>query len=58
MEETLYRELRRAAREAGSIGVLMIDLDRFKALNDAFGHATGDVALRTIADYLKAGDPW
>lgn len=55
MEETLYRELRRAAREDGSVGVLMIDLDRFKALNDAFGHATGDVALRTIADYLKAG---
>jgi diguanylate cyclase (GGDEF)-like protein len=55
MEETLYRELRRAAREDGSVGVLMIDLDRFKALNDAFGHATGDVALRTVADYLKAG---
>jgi diguanylate cyclase (GGDEF)-like protein/PAS domain S-box-containing protein len=55
MEETLYRELRRAAREDGSVGVLMIDLDRFKALNDAFGHATGDVALRTIADYLRAG---
>jgi diguanylate cyclase (GGDEF)-like protein/PAS domain S-box-containing protein len=55
MEETRYRELRRAAREDGSVGVLMIDLDRFNALNDAFGHATGDVALRTIADYLKAG---
>lgn len=54
MEESLYRELRRAAREEGSIGVLMIDLDEFKALNDAYGHATGDVALRTIADYLKA----
>ena len=54
MEESLYRELRRATREEGSIGVLMIDLDEFKALNDAYGHATGDVALRTIADYLKA----
>lgn len=54
MEESLYRELRRAAREEGSVGVLMIDLDNFKALNDAYGHATGDVALRTIADFLKA----
>ena len=53
MEESLYRELRRSARETGGIGVLMIDLDRFKALNDSFGHATGDVALRTIADFLK-----
>jgi diguanylate cyclase (GGDEF)-like protein/PAS domain S-box-containing protein len=53
MEESLYRELRRSARETGGIGVLMIDLDRFKALNDAYGHATGDVALRTVADFLK-----
>jgi diguanylate cyclase (GGDEF)-like protein len=53
MEESLYRELRRSARETGGIGVLMLDLDRFKALNDTYGHATGDVALRTIADFLK-----
>ena len=53
MEESLYRELRRSARETGGIGILMIDLDHFKALNDTYGHATGDVALRTIADFLK-----
>ena len=53
MEESLYRELRRAAREEGSVGVLMIDLDRFKELNDAFGHAAGDAALRAIGKVLE-----
>jgi diguanylate cyclase (GGDEF)-like protein len=53
MEESLYRELRRAAREGGSVGVLMVDVDHFKELNDAYGHAAGDVALRTIGEFLK-----
>jgi diguanylate cyclase (GGDEF)-like protein/PAS domain S-box-containing protein len=53
MEESLYRELRRAAREEGSVGVLMIDLDRFKELNDAFGHAAGDAALRAVGKILE-----
>ena len=53
MEESLYRELRRAAREEGTVGVLMIDLDRFKELNDAFGHAAGDAALRAIGKILE-----
>ena len=53
MEESLYRELRRAAREGGSVGILMIDLDRFKELNDAFGHAAGDAALRAVGKILE-----
>ena len=39
MEETLDRELRRAAREGYSLGLLLADLDHFKELNDAFGRA-------------------
>jgi diguanylate cyclase (GGDEF)-like protein len=54
MEESLYRELRRAAREGGSVGVLMVDIDHFKELNDTYGHAAGDVALRTVGEFLKA----
>jgi two-component system cell cycle response regulator len=35
------------------LGVLMIDVDHFKTVNDEFGHATGDQALRAIADVLR-----
>jgi diguanylate cyclase (GGDEF)-like protein len=42
-------------RRAGdSIGVLMIDIDRFKQLNDRYGHATGDVVLRAVGDRISA----
>jgi two-component system cell cycle response regulator len=36
------------------LAVLMIDVDRFKLVNDEFGHATGDHALRMVADTLRA----
>jgi diguanylate cyclase (GGDEF)-like protein/PAS domain S-box-containing protein len=52
LEETLDRELRRAMRERRSMGLLMADLDHFKALNDAFGHAAGDETLRRVGAYL------
>ena len=38
-----------AARYSRSISVLMIDIDRFKKVNDTYGHAAGDVVLQTIA---------
>jgi diguanylate cyclase (GGDEF)-like protein/PAS domain S-box-containing protein len=52
MEESLDRELRRAAREGYGLGILMADLDKFKELNDAFGHVAGDDALRRIGRFL------
>ncbi len=49
-----------AQHVATSIGLLMIDLDNFKSINDAFGHATGDLVLHTFAadarSVLRAND--
>ncbi len=45
--------LDRARRSNTSLGILWIDLDHFKALNDSQGHAVGDQALIEIADVLR-----
>ncbi len=44
--------LRKDAK-SGSIGVIMLDIDRFKLINDAFGHVIGDQALVETANILK-----
>jgi len=44
----LEQELERAAREGTAFGLGMIDIDHFKQVNDAHGHAAGDVVLREV----------
>ena len=48
----LSRAIKRAERSRGSIAVFFMDLDRFKNINDTFGHDTGDKLLRLIATCL------
>ena len=46
-------EVTRAIRQREALGVAMIDVDHFKAVNDTFGHAGGDQVLRAIAETLE-----
>jgi diguanylate cyclase (GGDEF)-like protein len=53
LAEALTREVARAARDGRTLTLWMVDLDHFKGLNDSFGHAAGDSALKTVADLLR-----
>ena len=46
--------LAHASRTRASIGVVVLDLDRLKEINDTYGHEAGDRALRTVGSVLKA----
>ncbi len=56
----LFAEVERATRYERPLSVAFVDIDHFKAVNDTYGHASGDVVLRgvaqTIAAHLRASD--
>jgi diguanylate cyclase (GGDEF)-like protein len=53
IETWALRQLSGAARHGFPLWVVMIDLDRFKQVNDAYGHDAGDMVLRKFAEILK-----
>lgn len=53
-DEVLEREIARSRRSAAPISIVVIDLDRFKSVNDRFGHLVGDQALKTVSEALHS----
>jgi diguanylate cyclase (GGDEF)-like protein len=51
--ELIRREFARTQRYGGVVALLMLDLDHFKAVNDTFGHETGNVVLQDVARLLR-----
>jgi len=48
-DQTLEREWRKTRRNGSCLGLIMIDIDNFKAYNDNYGHGAGDECLRQVA---------
>jgi len=53
MQEALEREARRVERHNKTLGIIMIDVDHFKAFNDNYGHEAGDAVLKELGAFLK-----
>jgi diguanylate cyclase (GGDEF)-like protein len=54
LQQRLKEELARAQRRGGTIACLMIDIDKFKGINDGYGHLAGDNALKEVAQRIEA----
>jgi len=54
LDQLLQQEINHSDRDGSELALLYIDLDRFKPINDSYGHLTGDVVLKTVAQRLGA----
>jgi diguanylate cyclase (GGDEF)-like protein/PAS domain S-box-containing protein len=53
MEETLEREISMAMRTGSVLSLVIIDVDKFKTVNDRFGHQAGDTVIQTLGEFLR-----
>ncbi|WP_348945634.1 diguanylate cyclase [Chitinibacter sp. FCG-7] len=53
MNECITQALSRAQRDGSAIGILWLDVDWFKEVNDRYGHEAGDAALKTVAAMIR-----
>jgi diguanylate cyclase (GGDEF)-like protein len=54
LEQVMKREMSFAQRGGHAVSAILVDLDRFKQLNDTLGHGAGDTALRAVGQFLRS----
>lgn len=53
-DKKLIMDLRRSRREQTPLGIIMLDIDNFKVINDSYGHLIGDQTIRAVADIINS----